>query len=322
MRWWSDRKSKPNGTYTKVRDADGKLVNGFGKTEEIPRMILDGLNSQKEGTARMRIGSLAGENNYNKTDICEHLIRLIQRDGRDTVVNLASGAFVNVLKGIVNTDTVILLIKKGLFAKNEKNAEVFVSMLEETGCSISLRKCAVEMLAGFAEKDVSAESMDMIEAALFEAYENPKENDEIRKLIKHRFGPNRKGRPKVIVEQEREDETVAIGPEHERETEALDVLSGWIGMLKHPDEKRRDVAARSLSSMAEQSSDRKKVERIINAFRDGGPEFFAQFRKARDTLLGMGPNPENGPQKSTLPPEPKGPKRDSGEPTVRQKLKR
>ena len=335
MSWWSRGKNPEAGSYSKVRGSNGKLTNGFGKTENIPKMILEGLNSQNEGTVIMRIGNLAGENSYNKTDVCEHLIRLIQRDGRDKVVNVASGALVHVLKNVMNADTAILLIKQGLFARNEKTAEVFVGILEETGCSISLRKCAVEMLAGFAEKDVSAESMDMIEAALFERYEDPKENDGVRKLINHRFGPNRNGRPKVMVEQKRGDATLlldettesgeprakAAHASEEKATEALDVLSGWIEMLKHPDERRREMAAKSLINIADQTTDRKKVERIIGALQDGGAEFFSQFRKAKDTLHGMGPNPDMR-KRSTMPPGPgDGPKRNSREPTAKQKLK-
>jgi len=335
MSWWSRSKDPEAGTYSKVRNGNGKLTNGsaFGKTGTIPKMVLEGLNSQNEGTVLMRIGNLAGENNYNKTDVCEHLIRLIQRDGRDKVVNVASGALVHVLKNVMNSDTAILLIKQGLFAKNEKNAEVFVGMLEETGCSIALRKCAVEMLAGFTEKGVDTETLDRIEAALFERYEDPKENNEIRELIKYRFGPNRDGRPKVMVEQERGDATLlldettesgepkAVHAPEEKETEALDVLTGWIEMLKHPDERRREVAAKSLVTMAEQTSDRKKIERIINALRDAGPDFFSQFRKARDTLHGLGPNPDTH-KRSTMPPGPgDGPKRNSREPTAKHKLK-
>jgi hypothetical protein len=335
MSWWSrGNKDKSAGTYSQVRDSNGKLTNGFGKTENIPKMVLEGLNSQNEGLTIMRIANLAGENNYNKTDVCEHLIRLIQRDGRGKVVRLASEALVNVLSNIVNTDTVILLIKQGLFAKNAKTAELFIKMLDEPGCRIPLKKCAIEMLDGFTEGDVIPEAMDTLEAALFERYEDPKENDEVRNLIKHRFGPNRNGRPKVIVEHERPDETLLLDetteagkpreakaapvPE-ERATEALDVLSGWIEMLKHPDERRREIAAKSLMSMAEQTKDRKKVERIIGAFRERGAEFLSQFRKARDTLHGMGPDPENRHQRITMPPEPK---RDSREPTEKQKLKR
>lgn len=317
MNWWSKRKTDSDGTYSKISGSNGKSTNGFGKTEEIPQMVLDGLKSKSEGTVIMRIGSLGSDNNYDKSDICEHLIGFVQSDGRDNVVEAASKTLVGVLKNMYNTDTVIFMIKRGLFAKNEKNAEFFVSLLDETECGVPLRKCAVEMLAGFTEEDISSETMDMMEAALFERHEDPKENGEVKNLIGYRFGPNRDGRPKVMMEEERGDETVAMEPEevHEKATEALDVFSGWIEMLKHPDEKRRGVAAKSLVSIIGQTSDRKKVERVIDAFQKGGSEFFSQFRKARDILHRIGPEPDKLHKRSTLPPGPNGPKRNSSEPT-------
>ncbi len=317
MSWLFGKKGKSAGTYSQVSSSNGKPTNGFRKTDDIPKMIIEGLNSQNEGTVLMRIGNLGGKNDYPKTDVCEHLIRLIQRDGRDDVVKAASEALVNVLKNMRNTDTVILLIKQGLFAKNDKNAEFFVNLLDEPGCSLLLKKCAVEMLAGFTENDISSETMDKMEAGLFEAYEDPKAPDEVKNLITYRFGPNRDGRPKVILGEERGDETVAMEPEkiHERETEALDVFSGWLGMLQDPDERKREVAAKSLVSMIGQSRDRKKIERVIEALRKGGSEFFSQFRKARDILHNLGPESDKIYKLSTLPPGPNGPKRDSREPT-------
>ncbi len=317
MGWWSKGRDNSDGTYSKVSGSNEKLTNGFGKTCEIPKMVLEGLNSQNEGTVIMRIRSLGGENNYPKTDICEQLILLVQREGRENVVNLASKTLISVLKHVLHAETVILLIRRGLFAKNEKTAEFFVNLLEEPGCRISLKKCAVEMLTGFTEEDISSETMDRMEAGLFERYEDSTENDEIRGLIRHRFGPNRNGRPKVIVEEERGDETVAIEQEgaHEKETEALDVFSGWIEMLKHPDEKKREIAAKSLVSIIGQTSDRKKIERVIDTLRKGGSEFFSQFRKAKDILHNLGPESNKLHKMSTLPPGPNGPKRDSRTPT-------
>ena len=291
MSWWSKKKNNTSGTYSKISGSNGKRTNGFGKTEEIPKMVLEGLNSQNEGTVLMRIRSLGAENNYPKTDVCERLILLIQRDGRGKVVEEASSALVNVLKNMMNTDTVILLIKQGLFAKNEKNAEFFVKMLDEPGCRVPLKKCAAEMMAGFTEKDVNPETMDRMEAVLFERHDDPKENNEIKNLIKYRFGSNRDGRPKIMVDEEREDETRAISDPpvgiHAGPTQALDVISGWTEKLGSPNEKEGKFAADILADIAERSADRKTVERIMNSLGEHGAAFVSQYRKIRSKLQSM-----------------------------------
>ena len=107
------------------------------------------------------------------------------------------------------------------------------------------------MLAGFGENDLDEEAMDRVEAALFERHEDSREQGEIRNLVIHMFGPNRAGRPKIGVTHQRGDETMAIGTDPENKaTEALDVITGWIEMLKHEDAVRREMAAKSLVSLA------------------------------------------------------------------------
>ena len=192
MSWWSKKKNTSSDTYSKISGSNGKPTNGFGKKEKIPKMVLEGIYSEhNEGRTIMRIGNLGGNNNYDKIEVCEHLINLVMRDGRDGVVTASSDALVGVLKDLMNTDTVVLLIKRGLFAKNDKNAEFFVKLLDETSYRVPLKKAAVEMMAGFTEKDVNPETMDRMEAALFERYDDPKENDELKNIIKQNLAVNK-----------------------------------------------------------------------------------------------------------------------------------
>lgn len=301
MGWFS----KKNGNGSNGASKEKTLLRGTSAgTEEIPGMIIDRLKNANEGMVLVGVRALRTNTKYPANDVCEHLIRLLQRDGREEIMREASEALAEVLKRVHGEETAVLMIKQGLFAKNESNAGTFIKILESTAIRIGIRKCAIELLAKFNEKDVAPETMDRMEAALFERCMDPQEQDCIKNLVKNRFGPSRDGRPKITSEETRvdgsgrEDETIVIGeagstaaiPEknaYEAPTKGMDILAGWIGLLQHPDKKRRDIAAESLLRMAEKSNDKDTVATIATALYGCGSEFPEQHRKVLNRLDNM-----------------------------------
>jgi hypothetical protein len=228
------------------------------REEKIPRMVINRLNNVNEGMALAGVRALRANTKYPTNDVCEHLILILQRDGREEVVREASEALAEVLERVYLEETAVLMIKRGLFAKKESNANTFIKILENTGIKHEIKKCAIEMLAKFSEKDVAPETIDMVETALFERCMDPQERDEIKNLVKYRFGPSRDGRPKILLEEihgedtATPDETLVIESEgecritsgpgragdsadeinaNETPTRGMDILAGWIGLL-------------------------------------------------------------------------------------------
>ena len=310
MGWFSRKNGDDsNGTGREKTPPRGIL----SQKEEIPKMVIDRLNNISEGVVLMGVRALAANPKYPPNEVCEHIIRLILRDGREEVAKEATGALVEALKKVYNTDTVIMMITRGLFSTNETNAMLFTKILESDEQKKEVKACAIEMLAKYSEKDVNPETMDAMEAALFERCMDPQEQDEIKNLVKNRFGKSRNGRPKILSEEVRgdgsgrDDETIVFegegekanapnsapvraigeGDSNEAPTEAMDVLAGWIGMLQHQSESRRGSAANILVSMALRSDDKDTVAKIATALYGCGSEFWEQHRKVLSKLESM-----------------------------------
>lgn len=308
MGWFS----RKNGNDSNGTGKEGTPPRGIlSQKEEIPRMVIDRLNNVNEGMAIVGVRALVTNPRYPVNDVCEQLVRLLLRDGREEIAKEATGALVEALKRLYNTDTVIMMIKRGLFANNETNAMLFTKILESEGQNKEIKACAIEMLAKYGETDVKPETMDAMEAALFERCMDPQELDEIKSLVKNRFGKNRNGRPKILSEEVRGegsgrgDETIVFegeevaardaasarasgeGDHNEVPTEAMDVLSGWIELLQHQSESRRSSAANILMNMALMSSDKATVAKIASALYGCGSEFWEQHRKVLSRLESM-----------------------------------
>ncbi|MFP3950450.1 MAG: hypothetical protein ACLFUZ_05185 [Candidatus Micrarchaeia archaeon] len=314
------------GLFRNRRNTPEKGKIGSGN-EEVPSSLAKRLNHREEAMAVSAISTLTG-GRFKAKDVAEYLLMVIQRDGRENVVEAAINNFIKNMDRVLHSDTVALYMKRQMFAKNEKNAELCIRILErEKPNHVKIREAALELLGKYSEEELGAEKVERIENVLLGILKNFSEHAKIKILVREIF-EGRGERPNVgageeRVEENREDRTMELEIEPEKSsrkqeapTMGIDIFGENCKMLEtEKDPERIKKIANNLVEMAEITKNKGKIERAIGVFREKGAICLPHYRKLKKRMRELPREDAGIHRRPTVPPKP-----ESG--PVPRKLKR
>ncbi len=317
------------GLFKKRRKTPENGGIGSG-SEKIPSELAKRLSHKEGAMAISAIGTLAG-GRFKAVDVAEHLLMVIQRDGREKVVEAAISNFVKNMDRVLHSDTVAVHMKRQIFAKNEKNAELCIRILERKKPNhVKIREAALGLLGRYSEEELGAEKVERIENVLLGILMDFSEDAKIKILVREIF-EGRKDRLNVGAGEGRAggngrvgDKTIEISPKRSKKgqeapTMGIDIFEENCKMLEtEKDPEIIKKIADNLVEMAEITKNKKKIERAMGVFRKKGATCLPHYRKMRKRI---GELPREYPDSSgrpTMPPKPEA----NGERAVPRKLNR
>ncbi|MBD3389679.1 hypothetical protein GF415_01865 [Candidatus Micrarchaeota archaeon] len=303
----------------KKTPVSGRFGSG---NEDIPSGLAKRLGHKEDAMAVSAISTLAG-GRFRGGDVAEHLLMVIQRDGRENVVEAAISNFVKNMGRVLHSDTISVHMKRHIFAKNEKNAELCIRILErEKPNHAKIRKTALEILGRYSEEELTKEQVERVENVLLGICKKFGKNAEIEIIVRELF-EGRERRPRVgaggaITENggrgERTIEVIPRKPEKRRRrqeapTMGIDIFGENCRMLET--EKDPDMIkniANNLVEMAEITKNKKKIERAMAVFKVKGAICLPHYRRMRKRMGELPREDKDSHGRPTLPPrhEPNG----------------
>ena len=302
------------GLFGKRKKTPGEGGIGSGN-ENIPSELAKRLGHKEEAMAVSAISTLAG-GRFRAVDVAEYLIMVVQRDGRENVVEAAISNFVKNMDRVLHSDTVAVHMKRHMFAKNEKNAELCIRILERKKPNhVKIRKAALELLGKYSEEELTKEKVERVESVLRGALGSSNKKKKIKTTVMELF-EGREQRPRVgareavIKSGGREEKTIEVTPERnkgrqEAPTRGIDIFGENCRILEtEKDPERIKKIADNLVEMAEITKNRGKLEKAMAVFKGKGSVCLPHYRRVRRRLGELPREDSSSHGRPTLPPQP------------------